>query len=333
MAPESNSPPPASVSARASRRQRQRQRDEATVAEPSPNARLAPTSRRLAEDERSFRVLQAQLREERKARDLELSLRQLELPGLVEASTGRSSTPSSAASRPAGSLVPRPREERLRGPSSARAPAQPRRVPVGQAKGPHGASGTTGATGAAGSTTGPTGTATHHAEASPLRPSTAPHAACRTPTAAARRVGRWTAAAQMRSTIVQDLSELVRVAQFGKGGKPANIEQALVNMLGSLQASQVQERMRYAEVACDFVSVETPSRLNDRGHGFPDGMSVTRPHHVAMDLRSGKEVATLRRVDGGGYVATVDMGTVEVRASSSGTALERARLLLEAAGR
>jgi hypothetical protein len=156
----------------------------------------------------------------------------------------------------------------------------------------------------------------------------------------------------MRAAAVQDVEEMVRLASVGaglmgsvsasrssKGGQSAQgaqrtalLRSRVQHVLDTLQASQTQERMTYADVACDLVTLSTPSRLNDRGHGFPDGMSKTRPHHLAVDTRTGREIGSVRRVDGGGYVVSVPLGVVEVRGSSVGTVMERARLLHEAAG-
>lgn len=184
-----------------------------------------------------------------------------------------------------------------------------------------------------------------------LSPSTAPGAMPRIPVHSGDRLGRWDAARQMRAAAVQDVEEMVRLASVGaglmgsvsasrtgKGGQTAQgaqhatlLRSRVQHVLDTLQASQTQERMTYADVACDLVTLSTPSRLNDRGHGFPDGMSKTRPHHLAVDTGTGQEIGSMRRVDGGGYVVSVSLGVVEVRGSSVGTVMERARLLREAA--
>jgi hypothetical protein len=261
-------------------------------------------------------------------------------PGVGRRGAGHS-TAQGGLARVASAPSLRASLERLERQERAQRQDGPRRPPTGAAK--PSATSTTSATSASPDMVGP-----EHA----LSPSTAPGAVPRIPAHSGDRLGRWDAARQMRAAAVQDVEEMVRLASVGaglmgsvsasrssKGGQSAQgaqrtalLRSRVQHVLDTLQASQTQERMTYADVACDLVTLSTPSRLNDRGHGFPDGMSKTRPHHLAVDTRTGREIGSVRRVDGGGYVVSVPLGVVEVRGSSVGTVMERARLLHEAAG-
>lgn len=174
----------------------------------------------------------------------------------------------------------------------------------------------------------------------PLRPSQARGAIRRVPARAAERFERWVGTHRMRAALVTDLEALVREAQasvslttLGTGRTEASsksIGEQIDHMLGALQAGQDAERWAYTDVACDLVSAEVPSRLSDQGHGFPDGLTRTRPDGIALDKRTGRELGPMRRVEGGGYVLSLDLGQVEVRGDSIGTVMERARLIHEA---